>query len=284
MIDTSSVAKGSSVSVPRKSEAMDEVKRAKLGKAVREFESVFVGYLLKTMRGTVPKSEVTGEGFGNDMLEGMFDMEMAKHISSNSGLGIGAMLYKQMTGEPLPAGLGHGAYDRAMKAVQPSIQGNPMGKPPQSPAGVRENGRMAPADTLRRRLGDINEVIQDAARQHSIDANLLKAVIATESGGRVDAASTKDAKGLMQLIDSTAADMGVKNVWDARENVQGGAKYLRQLLDRFDGDLTMALASYNAGPGAVEKHSGVPPYQETRDYLKKVMNYLHAFENEVDDE
>jgi soluble lytic murein transglycosylase-like protein len=127
-------------------------------------------------------------------------------------------------------------------------------------------------------------MIQQAAEQHSLDINLLKAIIATESGGKADATSNKNAKGLMQLIDSTAADMGVKDIWDPRENILGGAKYLRQLLDRFDGNLTLALASYNAGPTAVEKHGGIPPYKETREYVEKVMNQMHVFESEGSDE
>jgi soluble lytic murein transglycosylase-like protein len=201
-----------------------------------------------------------GESFGGDILEGMFDMEMAKHISRSSGLGVGEMLYRQMTGEKLSP--------QAGKVSQ----------------GARPPMARASADTVSQRVGKFGEMIQEAADQHELDTNLLKAVIATESGGNAAAASNKDAKGLMQLIDSTAADMGVKDVWNPRENILGGAKYLRQLLDRFDGNLALALASYNAGPAAVEKHRGIPPYKETREYVQKVMNYMRAFEGEGRDE
>jgi Rod binding domain-containing protein len=264
MIDSNSIEKSSLASGPLKTNGMDERKKAKLQRAVQEFESVFVGYLLKTMRGTVPKSDVAGENFGGDILEGMFDTEMAKHISRSSGLGLGEMLYKQITGEPLPSKSGRGILNGAVL---------------QSGAG----GHAASADTVSQRVEKLSGVIQEAAEQHSLDANLLKAVIATESGGSANALSSKDAKGLMQLMDSTAADMGVKDVWDPRENVLGGAKYLKQMLDRFGGDLTLALASYNAGPGAVEKHNGVPPYKETKEYVTRVMNYFQAFQNEGDD-
>jgi len=260
MINTIPVDKAQPSSGPHKADGLDAAKKAKLGKAVQEFESVFVGYLLKTMRATVPKSEVSGDGFGGDIMEGMFDMEMAKHISRNSGLGIAEMLYKQMTGEPLPS-----ASHQGIQGIVPTVKLH-------LPATL--------SDSLGRRMVRLNEVVQDAADRHSLDANLLKAVIATESGGKSDSLATKGAKGLMQLIDSTATDMGVKDVWNPRENVLGGARYLKEMLNRFDGDLTLALASYNAGPGAVEKHKGVPPYKETKEYIQKVLNYVQLFSKE----
>ncbi|HCV41975.1 MAG TPA: murein transglycosylase [Bacteroidetes bacterium] len=260
MIDANSIEKSSSVSSPDKATGLDEKKKAKLQKAVQEFESLFVGYLLKTMRSTVPKSDMFGESFGGDILEGMFDMEMAKHISRNSGLGVGEMLYRQMTGEKLSPHVGRNLQEMRLPTGRASV------------------------DTVGQRVGKFGQMIQEAADQHSLDINLLKAVIATESGGKADAASDKDAKGLMQLIDSTAADMGVKDVWDPRENILGGAKYLRQMLDRFDGNLEFAIASYNAGPTAVEKYQGIPPYKETKEYVRKVMDYMHEFESEGTDE
>ena len=134
----------------------------------------------------------------------------------------------------------------------------------------------APADLV----APYSSIIDTAAEEHGIDANLLKAVIATESAGRPNAVSSKNAKGLMQIIDSTAADLGITDVWDPEQNIRGGAKYLRQLLDRFDGDARLAVASYNAGPGTVERHNGVPPIRETRDYVQRVMRYLELFEQE----
>ena len=117
------------------------------------------------------------------------------------------------------------------------------------------------ADTLRQRLDKVAPFIQEAADTHRVDANMLKAVIAAESHGNPRARSPKNAKGLMQLIDSTATAMGVSNVWNPRDNVLGGAKYLSQLMEQFGGDREKALASYNAGPGAVQKHGGIPAVQ-----------------------
>jgi soluble lytic murein transglycosylase-like protein len=123
-------------------------------------------------------------------------------------------------------------------------------------------------------------MIQDAAAKHGVDSTMLKAVIAAESAGDRNAVSPRDAKGLMQLTDSTAADMGVRNVWNPGENIQGGAKYLQSLQQRFPGNTKSVIASYNAGPARVEKHGGVPPIPETQAYVKRVMNYIHYFEQE----
>jgi soluble lytic murein transglycosylase-like protein len=127
------------------------------------------------------------------------------------------------------------------------------------------------------RMRTIEPHIHEAARKFGLDVSLIKAVIAAESAVRADALSNKNAKGLMQLIDSTAADMGVQNVWDPRENIMGGSRYLKMMLDRHQGDVTLALASYNAGPGAVDRFSGVPPYRETQTYIERVLNYREYF-------
>ena len=102
---------------------------------------------------------------------------------------------------------------------------------------------------------------------------LVSAVIKAESNGDPKAVSTAGAKGLMQLIDSTASDMGVRNVFDPRENIEGGVKYLRKMINRF-GDIKKALAAYNAGPEAVKRYEGIPPYRETKNYVEKVLKNL----------
>ena len=112
--------------------------------------------------------------------------------------------------------------------------------------------------------------IQDAARTHGVDPRLVAAVARRESAYDVKAVSPVGACGVMQLMPATAKYLGVRDVFDARENIFGGTRYLRTLLDTFDGDLDLALAAYNAGPGAVEKHRGVPPYRETRAYVAAV--------------
>lgn len=112
--------------------------------------------------------------------------------------------------------------------------------------------------------------IQDAARTHGVDPRLVTAIARRESAFNANAVSRVGAQGVMQLMPSTARFLGVKNSFDARENIFGGARYLRTLLDTFNGDLDLALAAYNAGPGAVAKYRGVPPYRETRAYVAAV--------------
>ncbi len=104
-----------------------------------------------------------------------------------------------------------------------------------------------------------------------MEPELIHAVIRQESGYDPYAVSHKGAKGLMQLMPATAKRFGVKDVFDPAENVQGGVKYLRQLLDRYDGDRRLALAAYNAGEGAVDRFGGVPPYRETQDYVDRIV-------------
>ena len=123
---------------------------------------------------------------------------------------------------------------------------------------------------------DYHSIILAKAETYDIDPSLIKAVIETESNWNCMAISTKGAMGLMQLMPSTASDMNVRNPFNPEENIEGGTKYLKYLLERFKGDLTLALAAYNAGPNAVEKYGYVPPYSETRQYVSKVLSLYNG--------
>jgi soluble lytic murein transglycosylase-like protein len=118
----------------------------------------------------------------------------------------------------------------------------------------------------------LDRIVDQAAERHQLDPALVKAVISTESGWNPYAVSRKGAMGLMQLIPATAERYGVGNPYDPAQNIEGGATYLRWLLDRYNGDLTKSLAAYNAGERAVDESGGVPWYPETRRYVQKVTN------------
>ena len=125
----------------------------------------------------------------------------------------------------------------------------------------------------------VQPFIQEAAVKYDVDPDLIEAVIKQESAYNAGARSHVGAEGLMQLMPATAKELGVENSLDPRQNVMGGTKYLRQLLDQFDGNLTKVIAGYNAGPGAVSRYGGVPPYTETQDYVAKVLKNYEDFKS-----
>jgi soluble lytic murein transglycosylase-like protein len=121
---------------------------------------------------------------------------------------------------------------------------------------------------------DFDGMIGEASKKHGVDESLIRAVIRQESAFNPKATSHCGAQGLMQLMPETAKELGCTDAYDPYQNIMSGTKYLKQLLDRFDGNLTKAIAGYNAGPGSVEKYGGLPPFAETQDYVTKVLgNY-----------
>ncbi|HET9096141.1 MAG TPA: lytic transglycosylase domain-containing protein [Candidatus Baltobacteraceae bacterium] len=123
----------------------------------------------------------------------------------------------------------------------------------------------------------IDQIVGANAGAWGVDPALVKAIIANESGFDASATSKTGAQGLMQLEPGTAAGLGVSNAYDPAQNIWGGTRYIRGLLDRFHGDLRLAVAAYNAGPGAVEKYGGVPPYAETQAYVENVLDSYQKY-------
>jgi soluble lytic murein transglycosylase-like protein len=266
--------------------------KARLRKATREFESFFIYQMLKTMRQTVPESALTkdapmADGMGKETFTDIFDMEIARKTTLGGHNSIGDLLYNSME-KLIDAQFAQDSPRQTLKALQ---------QPPRSPVKLNESGpielpgrvqrfkpvrtqEMAlPLQSSRRPVTEdpilikYGRFIHDAARETKLDTAVIASVIRAESGGNPEAVSTVGAKGLMQLTDTTAQALQVENVFDPKENIKAGSRYLRQMLDRF-GDLKLALAAYNAGPGNVVKYSGVPPFAETKDYLERVARFI----------
>lgn len=149
-------------------------------------------------------------------------------------------------------------------------------------AGMKRVAYMPEPSALRRaRPADpdrFSPLVEQAAREHQIDQALLRAVIAVESGYDPNAVSRKGAVGLMQLMPQTARRYGVRDIYDPAQNIQGGARYLRDLMGKFNNDLTLVLAAYNAGEDAIVQHGNrVPPYRETRSYVPRVLDFYRQY-------
>ena len=144
----------------------------------------------------------------------------------------------------------------------------------------RANGPRRRRHLSAERVHRYDPIIREAARRYQLPESLLRAVIHTESYYNPHAVSRAGAMGLMQLMPATARYLGVDSPFDPRQNIHGGARFLRILANHFDGDMVLVVAAYNAGAGAVKKHRGVPPYAETRAYVRAVLRRYHAYERE----
>ena len=144
-------------------------------------------------------------------------------------------------------------------------------KPAQRVQGTAAAEKTAAAEPVNYANPQLTHMIHEAAAKYAVDPKLVSAVAEVESGGNQNAVSSAGAIGVMQLMPDTAAELGV-NPYDMKSNVEGGAKYLREMLDTFDGDVKKAVAAYNAGPNAVKAYGGVPPYAQTQNYVTNVLD------------
>ena len=249
-----------------------------LEKSAREFEGVFLNTLLKAMRQTVPTNDLFNGGGATKFYRQMHDAEIAKTMANgNGGMGIADMIVRQLSREPDLEGAEPVEVRPTLGPPAPAIleRYRTMNiSLPESAAHKRlsllaASQGTAVADTLNR----FGSEIESASRRSGIDPALILSVVMEESGGDPGARSPKGALGLMQLMPATAQDLGVKDRTDVAQNLEGGSRYLAEMLGKFAGNLEVALAAYNAGPGTVGRLGGkVPDYPETRRYVKNVMD------------
>jgi len=229
----------------------------KAKEAAKAFETIFASMMLRSMRNAIPQEEndFIPNSLGEKIYTEMLDEQYGSLLSKNGNLGLADLILKQINSE--------GGSGSAMNMLR--------GLGQQSAPWMMDKAFIPsklPADPVS--LSQWQTYIEEAARKFGVDSNLITAVIAQESAGNPSAVSPKGAKGLMQLMDTTAKDMGVSQVFQPRQNILGGVKYLKQLLDKYNGNEALALASYNAGPAAVDKYNGIPPYEETQRYVENV--------------
>ncbi len=246
-----------------------------LEKAARGFEAIFMNMMFKEIRNAQLDDE-SDEGFGSDILMDYSYLMLTDKVSSTGkGIGIAEQVYKFFTNEEIPT---KNIIEKSIPAEPKQINSGIVTKPISSIA-VETTNEIGGSflNRVKQRLNQFDEIINNASDKFNLDKSLIKSVITAESAGQVNAKSHVGAKGLMQLMDGTARDLGVSNSYDPEENIMGGARYLRQMLDKFNNDTNLALAAYNAGPGNVEKYNGIPPFKETENYIRKVNKYLKQF-------
>ncbi|MCL2690418.1 MAG: transglycosylase SLT domain-containing protein [Chitinispirillia bacterium] len=228
----------------------------------QDFEALFTSMMLKAMRRTVPEGGLIPASMGQQIFTEMLDGEYSKMMAGKGSLGLAEMIFKEIErseGRALPStdGLNTPMWALERQAARTGTASR----------GISERDSTNLIDRVKSRW---ETLIEEASARHGVDKDLVTAVIARESAGNPNAVSPKGAKGLMQLMDGTARELGVRYSFSPAENINGGVRYLKKMLEMFDGDEKLALAAYNAGPGAVRRHNGVPPFRETIEYIEAV--------------
>ncbi len=235
--------------------------RDKAEKAAQEFEAIFVRQMLSAMTESLENASMLGDAPGSDWYQEMFLQKVAMGIAEKGDLGISKQIMKQFDSQqkkPIEniRDLSEKDYIRTTSPAKRTPIGN----------------------TLAQRLKEYEPIIVEVADRYGVDEKLVKAVIAQESYGNPNAESHAGAKGLMQLMDKTAEGLGVTDSFDPEENIRGGVRYLKMMMDRYGDDMKLALAAYNAGPGNVEKYDGIPPFKETQQYVRRVLDYYQSMQ------
>ncbi len=264
-------------------------RKEQMAEVAMQFEKLFADMMMKSMRQSVPDNPLikksTGEKIYTEMLDGQYSEMMVK----NSSMGLASTIIRQM--EMKENG---GEISKTLRSLQQQQYSDmsseySTGESPELSATLRMlqpeyNGLQASItepkvaekalEAFTPQIKQWEAIINVASEKYGVKPELIAAIISAESGGNARATSPVGAQGLMQLMPATARELGVQNSYNPEQNIMGGTKYISQMLNRFDNDERLALAAYNAGPSAVRRHNGIPPYRETQNYVTKIMNQL----------
>ena len=266
-------------------------------KAALDFEAMFLSNMYKSMRKSAlaEGNDLTEASQGREIFTEMLDNQYAgmsgknplnageqgmKNAMSGISNSLAAQVYRSLSRQAGEQAVG--APAAAPKIIMPMYDASAK------PAAGEEDDMFSTAPILAKLINmharsgastaadslsdaKLDPIVNAASKAYDVPANLIKSVIKAESNNQPLAVSGAGAKGLMQLMDTTAQDMGVRNVFNPGENVMAGTRYLKQMLERFNGDESKALAAYNAGPAVVERFKGIPPYEATKAYVEKVL-------------
>jgi soluble lytic murein transglycosylase-like protein len=239
-------------------QAQESGSKDKIKEAVAGFESLFINMMLQSMRKTVPEGSLFPETSANRIYTSMFDEKLADALAETNGLGLGPMIERAL--ERLQK-----RSDGSMPVQRQFLPLRDMTPPtmPLTPEKPKATAPLPPripqvkASTSETPFSrhDLTQIIQQAGQKYGVDPLLIQSVITQESAGN-----------------PMAVSLGVQDAFDPTQNVDGGVRYLKHLLNEFSGDLPTALAAYNAGPGRVRQYGGIPPFPETRRYVDKVLS------------
>jgi len=255
----------------------------KLSEACKDFEALLTQRMLNAMFKSTDFSSQFGDGAGGEFFAEMFTGNIAKEAADKNNFGLAEQMLAQITRK-------HNLSPDALLKIRELSSSDRLTTHPQVKSVTNEpksqmeilekfstNHNLSPD-----KISRYDSIIDIQSEKQGVDSALIKAVIKNESNGNHKAVSSAGAKGLMQLMDSTAADLGVDNSFHPEQNIAGGTKYLKMMLEKYDNNLPKAIAAYNAGPGNVDKYKGIPPFAETQAYVKKVMSDFKKYSQLTD--